>query len=90
MISEERLELLAELHAPQVHPDYLSCDSWVEFARAIEREAHRAGKEAMRERAANLTDQVGLDWKRVGDMQKVYATEYLSEFFRNLEIEEPK
>ena len=62
----------------------------IAFARAIEREAYKQGQEAMRERAANLADQVGLDWERVGDMQKVYATEYLSELFRDLEIEEPK
>ena len=89
-LSEELIELLAIKHAPPVHPDYQDDDDWQEFARAIECEAHRAGQEAMRERAANLTDQVGLDWKRDGDKQKVYATEYLSEFFRNLEIEEPK
>ena len=45
---------------------------------------------AMRERTATLTDQIGFDWKINADMQKVYATEYLSVCFRNLEIEEPK
>ena len=77
MLSEERLELLAELHAPPVHPDYLSCDSWVEFARAIEREAYKAGQERMRERAAKECSKN----IEIGDACKA---------IRNLEIEEPK
>lgn len=39
MISEALIELLALKHAPPVHPDYVDCDDWHDFARAIEREA---------------------------------------------------
>ena len=90
MISEERLELLAELHAPPVHPDYLSCDSWVEFARAIEREAYKQGQEAMRERAIKLVKLIGHDWSEAGDTQKFYATDYLAKWMGEIQIEEPK
>jgi hypothetical protein len=90
-LSDERIMELAEISPiwyaiPQGREKYLL----TAFARRIEREAYKAGQEAMRERTATLTDQIGFDWKINGDMQKVYATEYLSVCFRNLEIEEPK
>lgn len=53
MLSEERIDLLAIKHAPPVHPDYIGCDDWHEFARAIEREAYKQGQERMRERATS-------------------------------------
>ena len=53
MLSEEQIDLLAIKHAPPVHPDYVDCDDWHEFARAIEREAYKAGQERMREKVLN-------------------------------------
>lgn len=44
MLSEELIDLLAIKHAPPVHPDYVDCDDWHEFARAIEREALKEAK----------------------------------------------
>ena len=88
MISEERLELLAELHAPPVHPDYLSCDSWVEFARAIEREAYKQGQERMRGRAASkAAEEAG---EHGTDSDGWYICKSLSHQIEELEIEEPK
>ena len=88
MISEERLELLAELHAPPVHPDYLSCDSWVEFARAIEREAYKAGQESMRERAASqAAEEAG---EHGTDSDGWYICKSLSHQIEDLELEEQK
>ncbi len=88
MISEERLELLAELHAPPVHPDYLSCDSWVEFARAIEREAYKQGQERMRERAASqAAEEAG---EHGTDSDGWYICKSLSHQIEELEIEELK
>ena len=88
MISEERLELLAELHAPPVHPDYLSCDSWVEFARAIEREAYKQGQERMRERAASQAAEAA--GEHGTDSDGWYICKSLSHQIEELEIEEPK
>ena len=91
MISEERIMELAEISPiwyaiPQGREKALL----TKFARAIEREAYKQGQEAMRERAARLTDMVGYDWREAGDFTKYYATDYLSGCVRNLEIEEPK
>ena len=88
MISEERLELLAELHAPPVHPDYLSCDSWVEFARAIEREAYKQGQERMRERAASQAAEEAGEYGT--DSDGWYICKSLSHQIEELELEEQK
>ena len=53
MISEALIEFLALKHAPPVHPDFVDCDDWHEFARAIEREAYKQGQERMREKVLN-------------------------------------
>ena len=53
MISEALIEFLALKHAPPVHPDFVDCDDWHEFARAIEREAYKQGQEDMREKVLN-------------------------------------
>ena len=76
MISEALIELLALKHAPPVHPDYVGCDDWHDFARAIEREAYKAGQESMRGRAVNVAAN--------------HYDELIAGFIRNLEIEEPK
>ena len=81
MISEALIEFLALKHAPPVHPDFVDCDDWHEFARAIEREAYKQGQEDMRERTASLCDRF-----QERQMQPAECAGAI----RNLEIEEPK
>ena len=88
MLSEERIELLALKHAPPVHPDYVDCDDWHDFARAIEREAYKQGQERMRERA---TSQAAEEAGEHGtDSDGWYICKSLSHQIEELEIEEPK
>ncbi len=35
-LTDEEIEVIEVLRAPPVHPDFVDCDDWVEFARAIE------------------------------------------------------
>jgi hypothetical protein len=35
-LTDEEIEVIEVLRAPPVHPDFIDCDDWVEFARAIE------------------------------------------------------
>ena len=70
MISEERIEELADT----------SNHDLIAFARAIEREAHCAGQERMRERAA----------ERLESEHNWISREAASYLIRNLEVEEPR
>ena len=88
MLSEEQIDLLAIKHAPPVHPDYIGCDDWHEFARAIEREAYKAGQESMRERAASkAAEEAG---EHGTDSDGWYICKSLSHQIEELELEEPK
>ena len=88
MLSEERIELLAIKHAPPVHPDYQDDDDWQEFARAIEREAYKAGQERMRERAASKAAEEAGEYGT--DSDGWYICKSLSHQIEELEIEEQK
>ena len=35
-LTKEEIETIELLKAPPVHPDFVDCDDWVEFAQAIE------------------------------------------------------
>ena len=35
-LTDEEIEVTEALKAPPVHPDFVDCDDWMEFARAIE------------------------------------------------------
>ena len=35
-LTDEEIEVTEALKAPPVHPDFVNCDDWMEFARAIE------------------------------------------------------
>jgi len=35
-LTDDEIEVIEVLRAPPVHPDFVDCDDWVEFARAIE------------------------------------------------------
>jgi len=35
-LTDEEIEAIEALKAPPVHPDFVGCDDWMEFARAIE------------------------------------------------------
>ena len=36
VLTDEEIEVTEALKAPPVHPDFVDCDDWMEFARAIE------------------------------------------------------
>ena len=89
MLSEERIMEIAECcpvwyAIPQGREKALL----TEFARAIEREAYRAGQEAMRERAASqAAEEAG---EHGTDSDGWYICKSLSHQIEELEIEEPK
>ena len=35
-LTDDEIEVIEALKAPPVHPDFIDCDDWMEFARAIE------------------------------------------------------
>ncbi len=35
-LTDEEIEVIEALKAPPVHPDFVDCDDWMNFARAIE------------------------------------------------------
>lgn len=35
-LTDGEIEVIEALKAPPVHPDFVGCDDWMEFARAIE------------------------------------------------------
>ena len=35
-LTDEEIEVIEALKAPPVHPDFIDCDDWMDFARAIE------------------------------------------------------
>ena len=98
MLSEERIMEIAEDHPiwyaiPQGREKALL----IKFARAIEREAYKAGQESMRERAAleaekEFTYPAGYQgqWEGYGAIRTVRHGKESAAAIRNLEIEEPK
>jgi hypothetical protein len=35
-LTDEEIEVIEALKAPPVHPDFVDCDDWMDFAQAIE------------------------------------------------------
>ena len=84
-LSEERIWKIWSAYTP-INPT----EGMEGALRAIEKEAAIYWQERMRERAAELTDQIGFDWSVAGISQKDAAATYVAGCLRNLEIEEPK